>query len=90
MAELTAAAQPVWAAYETMEGTKQRHFVYLQALENKYEKYGQPNAEEKARLAELLAVHDTAVKQFKVRLSQLRISDPTAYGTLIKRLSEQV
>ena len=89
MEELPAAAQPTWAAYQAMATTKQHHLDYLQQLEDKYQKYGQPSPDEQETLNQFLQQHDAQVTAFKTALSQLRISDPSAYGALLKRLSEE-
>jgi hypothetical protein len=83
-------ALPIWSAYHAMGESKRCYFEYMQYLEIKYEKYGQPNAEESAELERLLQQHDVQVKTFKSSLNQLRISDPAAYGAVVKKLSEQV
>ena len=83
-------AQAVWAIYQTMAVTKQRHFDYLQTLEDKYEKYGQPSTAEKAHLERLLTDHDRQVKAFRSELTKLKIEHPGAYGALVQKLSSEV
>ena len=90
MDDLPTAAQPTWAAYQAMAITKQRHLDYLQWLEDKYQKYGQPSSAEQDTLNQLLQQHDSQVTAFKTALSQLRISDPSAYGVLLKHLTADV
>ena len=85
---LPSQAQPTWSAYRAMAVTKKRHLDYLMHLEEKYQKYGQPSAEEESALNELLQEHDHQVKTFKTALQTLKISDPKAYAALIIQLAE--
>ena len=86
---LPPAAQAVWGVYLAMAETKNRHFDYLQTLENKYQKYDQANAVESAHRQQLLQAHDKQVKRFRGELAKLRIEDPKAYGALLQRLANQ-
>ncbi|HXH04437.1 MAG TPA: hypothetical protein VNN09_14125 [Candidatus Competibacteraceae bacterium] len=78
-----------WQAYQAMQGSKQRHFVYLLHLERKYEHGGSPSATEQARLAELLQEHDAEVKRFREALRELQASDPDAYRRLVARFAAE-
>ena len=80
-------ALPAWEAYTTMGVTKKRYFEYLQHLEQKYKKYGQPNSQEQTTLDNLLQQHDTQVTAFNIAVQKLRIADPSAYAALVRRLS---
>jgi hypothetical protein len=84
---LPPAAQSAWSAFTQMELTKQRHFDYLQLLAEKYKKYGQPSAEEAAKLHDLLQAHDAQVQRFKTALQNLRDSDSQAHAALIAHLA---
>lgn len=87
MSEPPPDAAAVWRDYQRMDDTKRRHFDYLQQLENKYQRFGRPDATEQAELRERLAAHDAQVKRFKAGLNRLRIDDPPAYAELVKRLA---
>ena len=85
---LPAIAIPAWSAYLAMSATKQRHFTYLQHLEEKYKKYGNPSAEETRTLNNLLQAHDAQVKAFKKALQRLKATDLEAYTALLTLLRE--
>jgi hypothetical protein len=86
---LPAAAQPAWSAYTAMNTTKQRHLGYLQQLEEKYKKYGNPNAEEVSTLNHLLQEHDAQVKAFRKALQAVKVTDGNAYIALINAMKEK-
>lgn len=85
---LPAAAKPAWSAYTAMHTTKQRHLHYLQQLEEKYKKYGNPNAEEVSRLNHLLQQHDAQVRAFRKALQAVKATDEDAYIALIAAMKE--
>ena len=85
---LPPAAVPAWEAYCAMIVSKQRHFDFLRFLENEYERYGAPNADERAELAERLNQHDKNVSEFKAAVAVLKVRDAAAYAELIARLSQ--
>lgn len=87
-AELPAGALPAWQAYTAMIGSKERHFAYLQALEEKYSRYGAPSPAEQAERQQLLAEHDRCVSAFRTALQTLKIDDPVAYGRLVLQLAQ--
>lgn len=84
--ELPVAAEPVWAAYQAMSVTKDKHIEYLQSLEDKYSKYGQASASENAQLDQLLKAHDEQVKLFRGELAKLKIEHPQTYAAVLQRL----
>ena len=86
---LPAEARLAWRAYEGMVVSKQRHFDYLQELERKYEGYGAPNNEERARLQTLLEEHDARVNAFRTLVNRLKIEHPGAFGVLVMRLAAE-
>ncbi len=85
---LPAVAKPAWSAYTAMNTTKQRHLGYLQQLEEKYKKYGNPNAEEVSTLKHLLQEHDAQVKAFRKALRDVKATDGDAYTALITAMKE--
>lgn len=90
--ELSENASPlsrsVWQAYQAMTESKAKHFAFFRFLDEKYEKYGQPSAEEQAQRNRLLKTHDARVNLFKQRLLELKIADPHAYGVFVRQLSQ--
>ena len=85
--DLPAAAGEAWRAYNAMESSKKRHFDLLRGLEEKYAKYGRANAEERARLARLLADHDEQVGRFRSAVCELKERDPKAHSALVNYLA---
>lgn len=83
------AAEPAWAAYEAMGESKTSYFASLQALEEKYAKYGKPSEAENARLSELLAAHDACVARFKKELNELKTTSLEGNQSLIERLAAE-
>lgn len=76
-----------WQAYNAMSTTKQRHLDYLQRLEARYSKYGEPSNEEQALLARLLEEHDAQVKAFLGAMNALRASDVQAHQQLVSYIT---
>lgn len=85
---LPPSAAPAWSAYLAMAETKQHHLDYLKQLEEKYQRYGQPSAQETARLKALLQAHDAQVSAFKKALQALKATDPAASAALIAAMTE--
>lgn len=76
-----------WQAYNAMATTKQRHLDYLQRLEARYSKYGEPTDEESSLLARLLEEHDAQVKAFLGAMNALRASDAQAHHELVSYIT---
>jgi hypothetical protein len=84
---LPAEARLAWQAYQRMSASKHRHLEYLQHLERKYQRYGAPSNDERARLQTLLEQHDARVNTFKGLVNRLKIEHPSAFGMLVMRLA---
>jgi hypothetical protein len=84
---LPAEAEAAWQAYQAMVASKQHHFDYLNQIEEKYSRFGQPNEQEATRLRILLGEHDERVNEFKARVNRLKLEYPKAYGALVMRLA---
>lgn len=78
-----------WKAYTDMCRTKQQHMDYLRFLEEKYEKYGEPNASETHELNQRLQVHDRQVAIFRTTLQQLKHQNHNAHQAFIAHLAKQ-
>lgn len=87
--DLPPAANSVWLAYTAMRQTKQQHLDYLRLLEEKYEKYGQPNQLEENELNLRLQTHDRQVALFRATLDHLKQQDHEAYQAFIRYLTEE-
>lgn len=86
--EKTDNAQPVldeactdaWNAYNAMFETKQRHYEFLEILENKKKKFNiSPSEKDKLQQAEFLAQHDEQVKNFTRLSMELKASNPESH-----------
>lgn len=88
--DLPPAAQPTWQAYCAMQDSKRRHFEYLQYLEDKYTRYGQPDEAEEQHRRALLAEHDARVGEFRTALAALKQADPDAFARLVRELAREV
>lgn len=84
---LPAAAQPAWRAYCAMLVSKDAHFGFLQQLNRKVKDGGQRTLAEAARLQQLLAEHNTCVKQFASTVKALAASEPAAHAALVVALA---
>lgn len=83
------AAVTALTAYAAMERSKSAHFEMLRALEEKYQKYGRPSADEEAELAERLAGHDRAVREFRAAVAALRAADEAAFAAVMAELHSE-
>ena len=83
------AAIAALTAYATMERSKSAHFEMLRALEEKYQKYGRPSADEEAELAGRLAGHDRAVRDFREAVAARRAADETAIAAVMAELHSE-
>lgn len=87
--ELHPAAQATWAAYQAMSGSKTEYFGALQALEEKYAKYGKASEDENARLADLLEAHNARVAGFKDEMNKLKQTSLEGHQSLVERLASE-
>jgi len=72
-----------WDAYNDMFETKQRHYEFLEILENKKKKFNiSPSEKDKAKQAEYLAQHDEQVKNFTRLSMELKASNPESHMKL--------
>lgn len=70
-------------AFNAMQATKDRHFALLERLDAKRERYGlEPTADERVRLAGLLADHDAQVARFTRAGGALKAADADAHRAL--------
>ena len=70
-------------AYNAVETTKRRHFIYLQAMETQRNKFNiEPTENENQMLARLLRDHDEQVSAFKAASDALRNTNPGAFDAL--------
>ncbi len=81
------AAQPAWRAYCAMLVSKDAHFGFLQQLNRKVKDGGQRTLAEAARLQQLLAEHNTCVKDFAGTVRALASSEPAAHAALVTALA---
>ena len=81
------AAQPAWRSYCAMLVSKDAHFGFLQQLNRKVKDGGQRTLTEAARLQQLLAEHNTCVKDFASTVRALASSEPTAHAALVAALA---
>lgn len=86
--KLPRAASSAWEAYQSMRLSKQNHLDYLQYLEGKYKKYGQPNDKESDHLTSLLKEHDQQVRLFKTTLQKLKQTDHNAHQQFLAYLAK--
>ena len=76
-------------AYNAVETTKRRHFIYLQAMETRRNKFNiEPSENENQMLARLLRDHDEQVSAFKAASDALRNTNPGAFDALWIYISE--
>jgi len=76
-------------AYNAVETTKRRHFMYLQAMETRRNKFNiEPSENENQMLARLLRDHDEQVSAFKTASDRLRNANPEAFDALWIYISE--
>jgi len=84
-------AKPVWQAYTAMFESKQRHYEYLELLENKKKKFNiQPSEKDKAQLADYLGQHDTQVKAFTQMSIELKHKHPESHKNLFAFIAQLV
>lgn len=80
---LAGVASGAWQAYNAMQGTKQRHFGLLEALDLKKRNYNiDPTPKDRQLLACLLADHDDQVKRFTDASVALKSVDQKAHTAL--------
>lgn len=78
-----------WQAYNAMFESKQRHYEFLEILENKKKKYNiSPSEAEKQKLAEFLSQHDHQVKQFTSLAQELKAEKPESHLLLFKFIAQ--
>ena len=70
-----------------MLASKDAHFGFLDLLNRKVNEGGQRTLAEAARLQQLLAEHNTCVKDFATTVKGLATSDPPAHGALVAALA---
>ena len=76
-------------AYNAVETTKRRHFMYLQAMETRCNKFNiEPSENENQMLARLLRDHDEQVSAFKAASDALRNANSEAFDALWIYISE--
>jgi len=86
---LDSESHSVWLAYNAMFETKQRHYDFLEILENKKKKFNiYPSETDKQKLEEYLAAHDSQVKEF-TRLSMgLKSEHPASHKRLFEFIAK--
>ena len=82
---LSEAAKIAHQAFIDMRNSKQAHFDYLQAIENKYQSGGVPGPDETRRLEQLLADHDRNVLAFSTAMA--KVTDPNEKEILVRLMS---
>ena len=70
-----------------MLASKDAHFGFLDQLHRKVNAGGQRTLAEAARLQQLLAAHNTCVKDFASTVKALANSDPAAHAALVAALA---
>ncbi len=82
---LSEAARVAYQAFLDMRDSKQAHYDYLQAIENKYQSGGVPGPDESHRLETLLAEHDRNVLAFTTAMAA--VTDSDEMQTLVRLMS---
>lgn len=82
--DLPEVALPAWKTYCAMVTSKENHFRYLDALEQKYQTGGSRTASEITRLDNLLKEHDRCVGEFSTAMKTLANDDSMARSVLIE------
>jgi len=83
------ASMESWQAYNAMFESKQRHYEFLELLENKKKKFNlSPTDADKQKLAEYLEQHDAQVKRFITLSQQLKASKPESHELFIKFIAQ--
>lgn len=83
------ACQDAWQAYNEMFDTKQRHYEFLEVLENKKKKFNiLPSDNDNQKLADYLSQHDEKVKQFTRLSMNLKTSNPESHIRLFKFIAQ--
>ncbi len=78
-----------WQAYNAMFESKQRHYEFLDILENKKKKFNlSPTDADKQKLAEYLSQHDVQVKRFIELSQQLKSSAPESHALFIQFITQ--
>lgn len=84
-------AKPVWQAYTAMFESKQRHYEFLEVLENKKKKFNiHPSEKDKLQLAEFLEQHDSQVKTFTQLSLALKKDFPESHKNLFAFIAQLV
>lgn len=74
-----------WLAYNDMFEAKQKHYEFLEVLENKKKKFNlAPSEADLEKLADYLSQHDVQVKRFVQLSTELKASEPESHNLLIK------
>ena len=68
--------------------SKQAHYGFLESLDKKYQHGGTRSLSERARLATLLAEHDTCVAEFSQAIKALSATDLKARDILLRLMTE--
>jgi len=83
--ELDEHCQETWRAYAAMFESKQRHYEFLEILENKKKKFNlSPSEDDKEQLDGYLAEHDEKVKQFTHLSQVLKAEHPESHLMLFR------
>lgn len=86
---LDEACNDAWVAYNAMFETKQRHYDFLEILENKKKKFNiSPSEKDKTTQAEYLSQHDEQVKNFTRLSMELKASNPESHINLFKFIAK--
>lgn len=87
--ELSEHSLPAWQAYSGMFDTKQKHYEFLEVLENKKKKFNlSPTDDDKQKLAGYLSEHSAQVKQFTKLSIELKASHPEAHLQLFNFIAK--
>jgi len=88
-AGLDDACTDAWNAYNAMFETKQRHYEFLEILENKKKKFNiSPSEKDKQKQAEFLSQHDEQVKNFTRLSMELKASNPESHTRLFSFIAQ--
>lgn len=83
------ASTEAWQAYNAMFDTKQKHYEFLEILENKKKKFNiSPSENDKRQLADYLTEHDRQVKRFTQLAQELKAANPESHLNLFKFIAQ--
>lgn len=87
--ELPSHSHAAWEAYSGMLSTKQRHYEFLEILENKKKKFNlSPTSDDKEQLAGYLSDHSEQVKQFTTLAIELKANHPESHMQLFNLIAK--